>query len=146
MTLRGLLDKALQHPGRLLGLSIAIIILFIAATTATAPGGISIPALRDSIDRMLTLLLAIDSPRQVLRGHGMAMIVLGWMVCLMGWLFVPLLVGVLVDISLSRVESYVKLRLMFRELGVSANLDGETLKNFVDEMMERAAHIIAREK
>jgi len=58
----------------------------------------------------------------------------------------PLVVGVLVDVSVSRVESYAKLRLMFRELGMTANLDGENLTRFTDRMMERAAKIIAGKK
>jgi hypothetical protein len=54
-----------------------------------------------------------------------------------------LLIGVMVDISLNRVESYSKLRVMFRELGASAKLDGQNLKKFTDEMMERAARIVS---
>lgn len=141
--MRKLLAGALQHPGRILGLGLMILLVFIFATACTAPCGLSFDSFRKSIDTTLTLLLAIDSPTKMLQGHSSLIISFGWLVCLMGWLFLPLFVGVLVDVSVSRVESYTKLRLMFRELGLGAKLDGGNLKRFTDEMMEKAAKIIA---
>jgi len=141
--MRRLLGQALQHPGRILGLAMLVLLLFIFTTAYTAPGGVSITSLCQSVDTTLTLMLAIDSPTKMLQNHSPFILGFGWLVCLMGWLFLPLLIGVLVDISLSRVESYSKLRLMFRELGLAANLDGDKLKKFTDEMMERAARIVA---
>jgi putative effector of murein hydrolase LrgA (UPF0299 family) len=141
--MRRLLGQVLQHPGRILGLALLVLLVFVLTTASAVPAGLSIDSLCQSLDTTLTLLLAIDSPTKMLENRSAFVVGFGWLVCLMGWLFLPLLIGVLVDISLSRVESYSKLRLMFRELGLSAKLDNENLEKFTDEMMEKVARIVA---
>jgi len=108
-----------------------------------APGGVSFNSVCQSVDTTLTLMLAIDSPTKMFQNRSPLLVGFGWLICLMGWLFLPLLIGVFVDVSMSRAESRSKLRLMFRELGLAAKLDGDNLQKFVEELMEKAAKIVA---
>jgi apolipoprotein N-acyltransferase len=140
--MRRLLGWALQHPGRVLSLAAFVLVVFVFTIASTASSGMSIASLRQSVGTTLTLMLAIDSPAKMLENRSVFIISFGWLVCLMGWLVLPLLVGVLVDISISRGESYSKLRLMFRDLGRSANLNEEALKKFTDEMMKKAERMV----
>jgi hypothetical protein len=144
--MRRLLSHVLMHPGRVVCLGISTLLLFVLTAAHYAFGGVSAVGLFRSADATLTLMLAIDSPTKLLQNQSPLLIGFGWMICLMGWLFLPLMIGVLVDVSLNRAESYSKLRLLFRELGIAAELDGEKLRRFTDEMMERAAKIIARKE
>jgi len=144
--MRRSLHLALQHPGRVAGFGLAVLLLFISVTTFVEPSGFSIPSLGRSIDTTLTLMLAIDSPSKMLQNHSPLLVTFGWLVCLMGWLFLPLVLGTLVDISLSRAEAYSKLRALFRELGIASQLDGAKLEAFVDEMMREAARIVAAKR
>ena len=144
--MRKILGGALQHPGRVLGFALAVLLVFIFTTASTSASGISIDSIRQAVDTALTLLLAIDSPTNMLRNQSRLIVSFGWLICLMGWLFLPLIVGVLVDVSVSRVGSYSKLQLMFRELGLNANLDADNVRQFTDEMMKKAERIIAGEE
>jgi hypothetical protein len=117
--MRKLLVWALHHPGRVTIFALSVLRVFVVTIAALDPCGFSFESIGRSTDIALTLLLAIDSPSKLL--HNPSLIVFGWLACLMGWLFLPL--GMLVDTSVTRAESYSELEVLFRELGHSSDLD-----------------------
>jgi hypothetical protein len=141
--MRKLMSLVLQHPGRIVGVAFLVLVGFVLTVAFVAPGGVSFNSVCQSVDTTLTLMLAIDSPTKMFQNRSPLLVGFGWLICLMGWLFLPLLIGVFVDVSMSRAESRSKLRLMFRELGLAAKLDGDNLQKFVEELMEKAAKIVA---
>jgi hypothetical protein len=144
--MRKLLVKTLTHPGRVLLVEFFLLAVFVFSVASAPPCGLSVSSLGRAVETALTLLLAIDSPAKMLENRSAFIVGYGWMICLMGWLFLPLLFGVLVDISVGRAEAYSKLRLMFRDLGVSAHLKDGDLKRFADQMMESVERILAGAK
>jgi hypothetical protein len=49
-------------------------------------------------------------------------VVLGWLICIVGWLFIPLLVAAIVDLAMQRAEREAEVRMklyrFFRDAGV----------------------------
>jgi len=56
---------------------------------------------------------------------------------MMGWLILPLIVGFVVDVSLGRAQSYLKLRMLIRDMGAAFDLEGADLEKFSNEMMKK---------
>jgi len=87
----------------------------------------------------------MEAPSAQLVSAPLYFLLLGWTICILGWLFVPLLVGALLDASFQRLESERKFRMIFEQVGISMGLTGPQLKRFVDGMLQKKDEIIGEQ-
>jgi len=64
-------------------------------------------------------------------------------VCLLGWLVIPLLIAVVIDVGLQHSETDSILRFKFYQIGVKEGLSGSDLTKFIDTMVRKTNEAVA---
>jgi hypothetical protein len=77
-SMRKLISFALQRPEIPLGLALLILLTFTILVAFPAPRNWSAGLLLRSVQTTLTLMLAIDSPANLLQNRSPALVALGW--------------------------------------------------------------------
>jgi len=131
---RSAADILARNSGTLLFAGGIVVLLFVILVWLIQ--GHSIASLGSSVQVTLTLLMAMDSPKNALPQTPVWLLALGWLVSLAGWLFFPLLVTQIFDTMLSRQELDSEYAIKLRALGVESGLSGEKLEVFVGRALK----------
>jgi hypothetical protein len=105
--------------------------------------GHSLAAFSDSAQTTLSLLMAMDSPKNLLP-HMPWLIAAGWLVSLAGWLFFPLLVTQIFDNLLTQQGLEAEYAVKLRALGAELGLSGQELDDFVIRATEAKNLVFSR--
>jgi len=127
--MRHVASFVINHPGLFFLAALGMALLF--AFDAAIPQH----SFRFGLNAALTLLMLMDSPRHVLQNPQLPMVIFGWLVCVIGWLLLPVAVGIVIDAAMRRKETeeqsegLLRLRLyqFYLELGVPAEKADEAV-------------------
>ena len=75
----------------------------------------------------------MEPPRAVLQHPQLPMVIFGWLICVVGWLLVPLLIGAMVDVTMSSKQSEAELRLRLYRYFQDCGVPEEKLDMSVEE-------------
>jgi hypothetical protein len=125
----------INNSGWLLIITLAVSLGF--ATAATFGGGFCPVSFTAGFEAMLKLLMQIESPHSAMPSPSPAMIPFGWIVCILGWLIIPLLIAAVIDVGLQRSETDRILSFKFYQIGVAEGLSGSELTKFIETMIRK---------
>lgn len=127
----------------ILGTILVLCLLFILLHAFHNPSGLTLNSLAHSTQVALGFLMAMESPETAMAGFSWPMLLFAWFVCISGWLLLPLLVGAMLDVLLESIQSESKCRFMFEQVGLSRNLSGKQLDEFVKKMMIKKDELLS---
>jgi hypothetical protein len=110
--------------------------LAFAATIAFKTCGTVSSRAAAGIEATLKLLTLMESPHTALPSPPPWLIVFGWGVCVIGWLFLPLVIGAIFESALSRSEADMKTLFTFYQIGAKLGFIGEDLTEFAERVKE----------
>jgi hypothetical protein len=132
----------IRNSGALLLLGTGAILIFILSVCAVHHS-FSSTGVAQSVQIALGLLMAMDTPPNILRCYPGWLIAFGWAISLAGWLFIPLFVGQVVATALSRQELDLEYSAKLRDLGTQFGLSGQQLDDFVTRTLRAKDEIFS---
>src|SRR6266849_9441984 len=130
-----LLDIPLKHLIGFLYGGCFVFLTFAVSYAMVESSDFSLTSLRHGLSASASLLMTLESPRQMLSSPPYWLKAFGWIVCLCGWLMIPVLAGALVSENLKLVERDQHYRGRFKLWGQQLGKRGEELDAFIEEMM-----------
>lgn len=131
----------IRFSGTLLVTILGLALLFATIAGIQDKGNLSFQSMRVGLNATLMLMMQMDPPRTVLSGTSLLMVVFGWLICMLGWLVVPLLVGIIVDVGIGGQESESELRMRLYRYFRAAGVPEEQLDTAVQEAIDRMSAI-----
>ena len=126
-----------QNAGTLLLFGLALSLIFAALAACQSYGGLSFGSFLGGLQATLKLLMMIEPPRSALSAlttnASRSMVLFGWLICIMGWLFIPLLIAFMVDLAMRHEETLWELRITLYRFYQAQGLTGEDLEKAVEQ-------------
>jgi hypothetical protein len=124
----------INNPGWffLVALGLSVVFAIVAAVPQCS--------LRFGLSATLTLLMLMDSPSHVLQNPHLPMIIFGWLICVVGWLLLPVVIGIMIDAATRGQETEAErkraLRLVLYPYLTAQNIPDDKIDDAVNEFMK----------
>lgn len=127
----------IRFSGKLLVIMLVLALLFATIAGVQDEKTLSVQSMRVGVNATLMLLTQMEPPRIVLKNPSVVLVVFGWFICVLGWLIVPLLVGVIVDVGMGGQQNESELRVRLYRCFLDAGVSPAQLDAAVEETVTR---------
>jgi hypothetical protein len=127
----------IKFSGVLLIAALGLDLLFALLVGIQDQGAFSLHSLRVGLNTSLMLMTQMEPPRALLNNPSTPMVIFGWLICVLGWLIVPLLVGVIVEVGMEGDQSESQFRIRLYRYLRASGVPEKNLDAAVDEAVKR---------
>ncbi len=113
------------------------------------PGSFSLYSFQVGLSATLALLMLMEPPRSilqpVLQHPGLPMVIYGWLICVIGWLLLPLFIGVMIDVVAGVEESELVLRMRLYKYGLHKGIPADEIDQWVEQRVRSIRKIMSED-